>query len=182
MYRAYESQYNTWHKEGALQILGSKTTRGQHFSFQVMFRHDLLHIPVTALPPLYTWHHQRTKGPLQRLEKTAPPFPVWVAITHSFPYFPRLWRTPLGVPFSKLLPSCLAVLDKIPGSGNYMGIKGVRQDEHTFSLNPSRTLSTSSHFRMHRNGYPPAPKQGWPPTPRCGHKAGLPVRPNIKHL
>ena len=99
MYRAYESQYNTWHKEGALQILGSKTTRGQHFSFQVMFRHDLLHIPVTALPPLYTWHHQRTKGPSQRLEKTAPSFPVWVAITHSFPYFPRLLKNTTWCPF-----------------------------------------------------------------------------------
>ena len=55
--------------------------------------------------------------------------------------FQGFWRRTPGVPFSKLLLSCLTVLDKILGSGNYMGINGVRQDGHTHFLLKSQQNS-----------------------------------------
>lgn len=158
---------------GVLQIPGRMTTRGQHFCLQVMFSHDLQHIPETALPPPYTAASPEDQGPLAVLRENCTT--VSCVGGHDTP-FPRLLKT--WCPFLQAPPF---VPYSFRQNIRLRKLYGDHGGEGRWTHTPSPLIppepSTSSHLRTQRNGYPAAPKQGLPPTPRYGHKAGLQFGP-----
>ena len=156
---------------GVLQISGRMTTRGQHFCFQVMLSHDLQAHPRNS--PATGIHSGIARGP--RTPRSA----QRKLHHHILCGWPRHTLSKAFEDLVSLSPSsslrALQFQTKHQAQEIIWGSRGRgKMDTHTLSPLIPPELSTSSHLRTQRNGYPPAPKQGWPPTPRYGHKAGLP--------